>query len=87
MLKIYSKTNCPQCEQAKALLTAKGVEFEVVNVEQTPGAREWLLEQGHRSVPQLYLDDKIFVEGGYQGLAKLSDVELHQRLGDISVSN
>ena len=35
-----------------------------------------------RNVP-----DALFVEGGYQGLAKLSDEELFNKLGDSSVSN
>jgi hypothetical protein len=36
-----------------------------------PDAREWLIGQGHRSAPQIYKGDELFVEGGYQGLAKL----------------
>ncbi len=30
MYTVYSKPNCPQCDQAKALLTAKGIEFRTV---------------------------------------------------------
>lgn len=80
-LKIYSKNNCPFCDKAKHLLEIKGIEFEVVNIDQDPDAREWLIEQGHRSAPQLYLKDELFVEGGYQGLARLSDEELQKKLG------
>ena len=80
MLKVYSKSNCPFCDKAKHLLTTKNVQFEVVNIEEQPEAREWLMAQGHRAVPQLYLGESLFVEGGYQGLAKLSDEELNARL-------
>lgn len=80
MLKVYSKSNCPFCDKAKHLLTTKNVQFEVVNIEEQPEAREWLMAQGHRAVPQLYLGESLFVEGGYQGLAKLSDEELTARL-------
>jgi glutaredoxin len=80
MLKVYSKNNCPFCDKAKHLLTKKGIQFEVVKIDEDNEAREWLLEQRHRTVPQLYLDGKLFVEGGYQGLAKLSDEELKSRL-------
>ena len=80
MLIVYSKNNCPFCEQAKGLLTKKGISFDVVKIDEDNEAREWLLEQNHRTVPQLYLDGKLFVEGGYQGLAKLSDEELKARL-------
>jgi len=81
MLKVYSKNNCPFCEQAKGLLTKKGIPFDVVKIDEDNDAREWLLEQNHRTVPQLYLGETLFVEGGYQGLAKLSDDEIQQRLG------
>ena len=80
MLKVYSKSNCPFCDKAKHLLTTKNIKFEVVNIEEQPEAREWLMAQGHRAVPQLYLDESLFVEGGYQGLAKLSDEELQTKL-------
>ena len=81
MLTVYSKNNCPYCEQAKSLLTRKNIEFKVVNIDIDPDAREWLIGQGHRTAPQLYLNEQLFVEGGYQGLAKLSDEELQERLG------
>jgi len=83
MLKVYSKNNCPFCEQAKGLLTKKGIQFDVVKIDEDNEAREWLLEQNHRTVPQLYLDGKLFVEGGYQGLAKLTDEELKARLAGV----
>lgn len=87
MLQVYSKSNCPNCDKTKMLLKNKGIEFEVVNIEEDQDAREWLLDQGHRAVPQLYLDGKLFVEGGYSGLAKLTDFQLRERLGEIGVSN
>jgi glutaredoxin-like protein NrdH len=80
MLKVYSKSNCPFCDKAKHLLTTKNIAFEVVNIEEQPEAREWLMAQGPRAVPQLYLGNSLLVEGGYQGLAKLSDEELTARL-------
>jgi hypothetical protein len=87
MLTVYSKNNCPYCEKAKHLLTTKGIEFKTVMIDEDPEAREWLIGQGHRSAPQIYLGDGLFVEGGYQGLARLSDEELFNKLGDSNVSN
>lgn len=80
MLTVYSKSNCPFCDKAKHLLNTKKIMFETVNIEDDPAAREWLMGQGHRSVPQIYKDGQLFVEGGFQGLAKLSDEELQQRI-------
>lgn len=79
MLKLFSKENCPYCDLAKHFLNTKNIEFETVNIEQDPASREWLIKQGHRSVPQIYKDGNLFVEGGYQGLVKLSEEELHQK--------
>lgn len=78
MLKVFSKTNCPYCDKAKHLLESNNIPFEVVNIEEDPEQREWLINQGHRSVPQIYKGEEIFVEGGYQGLAKLSPEQLKE---------
>ncbi len=51
---VYSKNNCPGCDQLKRKLTQKGVEFEEKNISTDPLTLEWLLAQGHRSVPVVY---------------------------------
>ena len=84
MITVYSKNNCPFCDKAKYLLKTKNIEFTELKIDEDNETREWLLAQGHRAVPQLYLNGKLFVEGGYQGLANLSDEELQQRLGEIN---
>jgi glutaredoxin len=68
MITVYSKNNCPFCDRAKALLESKGIEYTVVNIEETPDARELLVDQGLRSVPQIF-NDGVLLAGGYQGLA------------------
>ncbi len=68
MITVYSKNNCPFCDRAKALLESKGVEYKVVNIEEVPDARELLVDQGLRSVPQIF-NDGVLLAGGYQGLA------------------
>ena len=75
MLTVYSKANCPFCDRAKNLLTLKGIEFEEVRVDLDPAAREFVVNEGHRTVPQIYQAGKLFVEGGYNGLAKMTDAE------------
>lgn len=80
MLKVYSKSNCPFCDKAKHLLGNKGISYMEIKIDENQEAREWLMAQGHRAVPQIYLGDNLLVEGGYQGLAKLSDDELQARL-------
>ena len=85
MLTVYSKLNCPFCEKAKSYLKTKGIDFQVVRIDEVTEAREFLMSEGHRSVPQIYNGDELFVEGGYQGLVRLSEDELNEKLGELDV--
>lgn len=87
MLTVYSKNNCPFCDKAKHLLKTKGISYQEIKIDEDLEARDWLVAQGHRTAPQIYFGTELFVEGGYQGLAKLSDDEIQQRLGEPSASN
>ena len=80
MLTVYSKNNCPFCVQAKNLLKLKNIAFEEINIEETPDARTFIVNEGHRTVPQIYKDGKLFVQGGFQGLSKLTEDQLKEKL-------
>lgn len=55
---IYTTRWCPYCAQAKALLAAKKVAFEEIDVEQGPGLREQMIARsGRRTVPQIFIGD------------------------------
>lgn len=79
-LTIYSKNHCPYCDQAKALLKSKGIDFVEVKIDEDEQAKEFIVSKGHRTVPQLYLNENLFVDGGYQGLSKLSTDEIRAKL-------
>jgi len=66
---VWSKTACPYCEQAKALLNLRGVEYEERNIN-NGWDREDLLAAvpGARTVPQIFLDDQLI--GGFTELKK-----------------
>ena len=68
---VWSKSACPFCVQAKALLESRGIDYEERNV-QTDWTREQLLEAvpNARTLPQIFLDDNYI--GGF--------VELRQHL-------
>ena len=68
MITVYSKNNCPFCDRAKTLLESKSIPFTVIKMEDDPTAREFLMDQGLRSVPQIFKDG-VLLPGGYQGLA------------------
>ncbi len=87
MLTVYSKDSCPFCEQAKNLLTIKKIAFEVIKIDEDVDAREFIMSEGHRTVPQIYQDGKLFVAGGFQGLKKLTNEQLTEMTGETIASN
>jgi glutaredoxin len=66
---VWSKYQCPYCDQAKALLKQKGIEFEEKKIGHGY-TREQLLEAvpNARTVPQIFLDDQLI--GGFTELKK-----------------
>ena len=64
---IWSKYHCPYCDQAKALLTSKGIQFEEKKIGDGY-SKEELLEAvpNARSVPQIFLDGELV--GGFTEL-------------------
>jgi len=63
---VYSKNNCGYCTMAKSLLNSKNIAFEEINIEEKPEARDFVINEGHRTMPQIYIDDKSI--GGYDAL-------------------
>ena len=66
---VWSKDACPFCDQAKALLKQKSIEFEEKKIGHGY-TREQLLEAvpNARTVPQIFLDDELI--GGFTELRK-----------------
>ena len=66
---VWSKYHCPFCDQAKALLNAKGIEFEEKKIGDGY-TKEDLLESvpTARTVPQIFIDDELI--GGFTELKK-----------------
>jgi glutaredoxin len=64
---VWSKDQCPYCDQAKALLKSRNIEFEERNI-QHGWTKEQLLEAvpTARTVPQIFLDGKLI--GGFTEL-------------------
>ena len=61
---------------AKALLNNNEVEYEEVNIDENEDARDYIISEGHRTMPQFYTDTgELFVEGGFQGLKDHFDKE------------
>ncbi len=66
---VWSKYHCPYCDQAKALLTQKGIDFEERKIGDGY-SKEDLLEAvpTARTVPQIFLGEQYI--GGFTELKK-----------------
>lgn len=80
---VYTKSGCSQCEQAKALLTAKKLPFNVIHLDEgqpqlhgeTYVSREELLARipTARTMPQIVREDNTsaICVGGFSDLKRL----------------
>ena len=77
---VYSKSWCPYCQDAKALLSRKGVEFEEVDVDLEPERRAEMVERtgGRRTVPQIFVGST-----HVGGCDDLYDLDRHGRLDPL----
>jgi glutaredoxin 3 len=59
-VEIYSKSWCGFCARAKALLGAKGVDFEEYDIDADRTKRTEMLDRsnGRSTVPQIFIDGK-----------------------------
>src|SRR5690349_3332652 len=75
---MYTKTVCPYCDRAKALLKSKGVKWKEINLDnEPPSEREKMIQMsdGRRTVPQ------VFVNG--RGLGGSDDIHALDRQGKL----
>jgi glutaredoxin 3 len=57
---IYVKTRCRCCWRAKRLLSRRSYAFEVIDVSDDDGLRNWLVEAtGSKTVPQVFVDGRL----------------------------
>lgn len=80
-IKMYKKNPCPYCDRAFALLNAKGVKFDIVDLTGKEDQLEKIKnETGWMTVPIIMVDGKCI--GGYSDLRALEDEgKLNEVLG------
>ena len=66
---VWSKYNCPYCDQAKALLTQRGIKYEERKIGDGY-TREEILEAvpNARTVPQIFINNQLI--GGFTELRR-----------------
>ena len=67
---MYAADWCGYCARARRLLDGKGVAYEEIDVDVTPGAQaEMRAKSGRTSIPQIFINDQHI--GGSDELAAL----------------
>ena len=69
MIEIFGKPVCTYCDQVKKALDSMGVKYTYIDIEEDENAREFIVDQGLRSVPQIYYNKVHY--GGSEGLVDL----------------
>lgn len=85
MITVYSKAGCGYCAVAKDYLKKNNFEFEEIRIDLDKEQRNWIVEQGHRTVPQIYYKGKVLVAGGGMALSKMDPTEVKQNMEKIDV--
>lgn len=71
MIEIFGKQVCPYCDNVKGILENMDIEYTYIDIEEDSNAKEFIVGQGLRSVPQLYYNKKHY--GGSEGIVDLID--------------
>ena len=79
-IEIYTKTFCPYCWRAKALLEAKGIEYREISVDYGGELKEQMIHRakGRTTVPQIFIR-----EPHVGGCDDLHELERSGRLDDL----
>ena len=68
MYKVYGTKICLYCDKAENLLKTKDLPFEKIYINEDDDAKDYIVKQGFKTVPQIWLDDNWI--GGYDDLVK-----------------
>ncbi len=69
---VYSTDPCAFCARAKALLKARGLEFEEINLARDPAGRIELAQRtGMMTFPQVLVGERLI--GGYTEVKRAAD--------------
>ena len=68
---------------AKQWLTRNGFEYEEIRVDMDPEARQFIINEGHRTMPQIYHNGKLLVAGGGQALVRMDPNHVKELIGEV----
>ena len=68
MYKVYGTKICLYCDKTENLLKTKDLPFEKIYIDEDDDAKDYIVKQGFKTVPQIWLDDNWI--GGYDDLVR-----------------
>ena len=54
---LYTQPNCNYCDWMKGVLTKYEFEYEAIDISKDVTSKLYLSEEGHKTVPQLYVNN------------------------------
>ena len=60
MIKAYTMTNCPMCEELKAYMRNSHIAYEEANVDTDPGARAIMVFNDIDQMPAVEVNGKLY---------------------------
>jgi glutaredoxin len=70
MYNIYTQNQCNFCTMAKQIMFDQNIDFMEINVQYDDQAKDFMKEQGFKTVPQIYDNDGNHI-GGYNDLLEI----------------
>ena len=84
-VEIYTKSYCPYCHRAKALLDAKGVDYQEYEISTDESIQQEMRERSNRAtVPQIFINN--FHVGGSDDLLEAQENGLLDELLGIKAA-
>lgn len=77
---IYGKNDCRDCEAAKLFFEMNDIPFVYENISENVEARTFLINKGHKAVPQFYFEGKLIIDGGWKSIQYIDVKELKEKL-------
>lgn len=77
MVKIYTKSRCPNCVKSVNLMKRLEIPYEEISLETTPGALDTVISMGFQAAPVIVTEEESwsgFKDSKIRGLASLEGV-------------
>ena len=65
---------------AKNYLIDNNIDYEEINIDDDSSALYFMKSEGHKTVPQIYYNGKLFLSGGYSTLKNMEISEILERI-------